>query len=100
MFRDQPVKMNETNLSVTLPNEAEIRLVGADRPDNLRGSFLNRVVLDEIAYIKPGTFEEVIFPMLGTTKPPGRALFTGTPNGMGSFKKYFDISPKNRLQID
>jgi len=98
MFRNQPVKMNETNLSVTLPNEAEVRLVGADRPDNLRGSFLNRVVLDEIAYIKPGTFEEVIFPMLGTSKPPGRALFTGTPNGMGPFKKYFDYGndPNNK----
>ena len=83
--------MNETSLTVTLPNEAEIRLVGADRPDSLRGSYLNKIVLDEIAYIKPGTFENVIFPMLGTTKPPGSALFTGTPNGMGPFKKYYDM---------
>lgn len=90
LFYGNNVKINETSLTITLPNQAEISLKGADRPDSLRGSYLNRVVMDEIGFVKAGVWEEIIFPMLGTTKPKGEALFTGTPAGFNHFKRLFD----------
>jgi len=78
LFRDK-AKINESELKVILPNEAEICIKGADNEDSLRGAGLNRVILDEYAYFKPHVWEEIVLPMLATTQ--GQAMFIGTPNG-------------------
>jgi phage terminase large subunit-like protein len=44
---------NESELRVDLVNGAMIRLYGADNPDALRGPYLDGVVLDEFADMKP-----------------------------------------------
>jgi phage terminase large subunit len=46
--------LNESELRVDLVNGSMIRLYGADNPDALRGSYLDGVVLDEFADMKPG----------------------------------------------
>lgn len=73
------VRWNESELSCTV-NGAEIAIKGAEDPSKLRGVSLNKVVLDEYSYMKPGVWEEVIYPTL-TTDPSSRAMFIGTPNG-------------------
>ena len=80
------VKFNHTELSVQLPNEAVITLKGADSPDSLRGIGLNRVVMDEFAFMKPEVWSEIVRPSLSDTG--GDALFIGTPDGHNHF---FDI---------
>jgi len=80
------VKFNHTELSVQLPNEAVITLKGADSPDSLRGIGLNRVVMDEFAFMKPEVWSEIIRPALSDTG--GDALFIGTPDGHNHF---FDV---------
>ena len=54
-----------------------IRLYGADNPDVLRGPYLDGVVLDEFADMKPEVWHEVIRPMLADRH--GWATFIGTP---------------------
>jgi len=78
IFRGR-AKINESELKVVLPNNAEISIKGADNEDSLRGAGLNKVVLDEYSYFKPHVWEEIVLPMLATTK--GDAMFIGTPDG-------------------
>jgi hypothetical protein len=77
------VSYNETELRADLPNDARIRLFGADNPDSLRGIYLDGVVLDEFPLMQGRTWSEVIRPLL--TDRQGWALFIGTPNGKNAF---------------
>lgn len=82
-------ELNESELRVDLPNGARIRLYGADNPDRLRGMYLDGVVLDEYADMRPSVWGEVIRPMLADRK--GWATFIGTPKGRNEFfEKYND----------
>lgn len=74
---------NESELRVTLPNGASIRLYGADNPDSLRGIYLDGVVMDEPADMKPSLWKEVIRPSLSDRL--GWATFIGTPKGENDF---------------
>ena len=76
------LKKNEVELEVTLLNNTEISLKGAENEDSLRGVGLDYVVLDEYASMKSNVWNEIIRPMLTDTK--GRALFIGTPQGKNS----------------
>ncbi len=79
---------NESELRVDLPNGARIRLYGADNPDRLRGLFLDGVVLDEYADMRPTVWGEVIRPLLADRK--GWATFIGTPKGKNAFWELWD----------
>jgi len=72
-------KLNESEMSVMFDNGAELAVKGADNEHNLRGVELTKCVMDEMAYIKPHVWEEIVYPMLATTQ--GSVLFIGTPNG-------------------
>ena len=74
IFRGK-ARINESELKVILPNDAEICIKGADNEDSLRGAGLNRVILDEYAYFKPHVWEEIVLPMLAISK--GDAMFIG-----------------------
>ena len=75
--------VNESELKVTLPNGASIRLYGAENGDRLRGLYLDGVVLDEFADFPPSLWSEVIRPALSDRK--GWATFIGTPKGKNAF---------------
>lgn len=83
------VKINESELDVTLPNKAVIRIYGADNPDALRGMYFDGVVMDEVAQMKPEVWDEIVLPALADRK--GWAVFIGTPKGINSF---YDIYTK------
>ena len=74
---------NEAELTITLKNNSRICLRGADNPDSLRGIGLDFLVLDECGDIEETTWSEVLRPTLSDTK--GRALFCGTPKGIGNW---------------
>jgi hypothetical protein len=76
-------KANESELSVTLAGNRVIRLYGADRPDNLRGQYLDYVVFDEVAQMRPQVWGEIVRPMLMDRN--GGAMFIGTPKGINLF---------------
>lgn len=70
---------SEAELHVRLPNGAQIRIHGGDNPDSLRGLYLDGVVLDEAAQLKPELWDSVLLPLLADRQ--GWALFLGTPAG-------------------
>lgn len=83
------VKVSEVNLSVELPARhagragARIFVAGADRPDNLRGLYLDGVILDEFGQTRRNFWNEVIRPALADRK--GWAWVIGTPAGKNQF---------------
>lgn len=74
---------HESELRVDFPTGAQIRLYGADRPDSLRGIYLDGVVLDEAADMHPRLFSEILRPALSDRQ--GWAVWIGTPKGENSF---------------
>ena len=74
---------NEAELKLRLKNGSVIHLKGADNPDSLRGVGLNFIVLDEFQDIDKRTWTEVLRPTL--SDKGGKAMFLGTPRGVGSF---------------
>lgn len=84
------VRVNESELSVTLPSPggaAVIRIFGADNPDSLRGAYYDGVVMDEVAQMKAEVWEETIQPALADRK--GFAVFIGTPKGINLFSRIY-----------
>ena len=81
---------HETELRVTLPNGAGIRLYGAENPDRLRGLYLDGVVLDEPAQQPERLWSEVLRPALSDRK--GWALWIGTPQGRNAFANLWERS--------
>jgi phage terminase large subunit len=73
------VETYESELRVDLVGGRRVRLYGADNPDRLRGIYLDGVVLDEYAVMKPRVWGEVIRPALSDRQ--GWATFIGTPAG-------------------
>ena len=86
------VKANQSELWVELINGARIRLFGADNPDALRGNFLDGVVLDEMADMKPSVWGEIIRPLLADRL--GWATFIGTPKGHNAFYDIYNEATK------
>lgn len=82
-------KINESELYVELPSYyedsrgARIYVIGADRPDGLRGTYWDGVIIDEYAQIKKELWGEVIRPALSDRY--GWAVFIGTPKGQNQF---------------
>jgi len=92
IFRDREAKINESELSITLNNNAKIELKGADKEDSLRGVSLHSCVLDEYAFMKPNVWGEIVQPMLSQTG--GQALFVGTPTGIQNH--FYDLYVKGQ----
>lgn len=74
---------NASELWVELLNGSRVRLFGADNPDALRGLYLDGVILDEYADMRPRVWGEIIRPLLADRQ--GWAVFIGTPKGHNSF---------------
>lgn len=92
-------KPNETECSITLQSGHIIRVVGLDCYDNLRGSGLFFVLIDEWADCPYEAWEEVLRPMLSTCKfkvngvqyVGGHSLRIGTPKGFNHcYDSYLD----------
>ena len=72
-------KVNESELSIELPNKSSLRLYGAENGERLRGLGFDGVVLDEYAQFPAWLWGEVILPTL--TDRGGWATFIGTAEG-------------------
>ena len=86
---------NESELRVDLVNGSMIRLYGADNPDALRGPYLDGVVLDEFADMKPEVWHEVVRPCCQTVgagqpssaRPRAKMNFTGSTRTHGKTRR-------------
>lgn len=92
--------VNVSELTVELFNGSRIRLFGGDNPDSLRGIYLDGVILDEPAQMKPRLWTEILLPLLADRK--GFAVFIGTPAGKNSFWKTLQsalLAPKDWFSL-
>jgi len=85
---DVRVTANASELWVELLNGARVSLFGADNPDALRGMYLDGVILDEVADMRPRVWGEIIRPLLSDRE--GWAVFIGTPKGPQLFLRYLE----------
>jgi hypothetical protein len=79
-------KISETKKRVAFPfvsDDAAIEFRSAENDSALRGEGLSFLVVDEMAYIKKGVWEEVLRPTLSDKK--GKAIFISSPKGRGEF---------------
>src|SRR6185437_8119150 len=88
--RDPSKDLRESDLSVRLYNGANVRLFGSDNPNALRGMYLDGVVLDEYADMRPALWGEVIRPTLSDRN--GWAVFIGTPRGRNEFCQLYETA--------
>jgi hypothetical protein len=86
-------KANQSELWVELINGARIRLFGADNADSLRGLYLDGIVLDEYADMRPRIWGEIIRPLLADRL--GWAVFIGTPKGHNAFWDIYNNAIKS-----
>jgi hypothetical protein len=80
-------RVNLQERKVELPAGGWMQVRSADDPDSLRGEGLNRVVMDECAFIAESAWTEAIRPALSDRK--GDALFISTPKGQNWFWRLF-----------
>ena len=80
------MEYHETELRADLPNGGRIQLLGCERPQTLKGLYMDGVVLDEVAQMPPKLWTEIIRPALSDRK--GFMIAIGTPAGHNSF---FDL---------
>ena len=95
-------KPNESECYIVLKSGHILRIVGLDAYDNLRGSGLFFVLVDEWADCPYEAWEEVLRPMLSTCKyiidgvtyVGGHALRIGTPKGFNHCYDTFSLGQK------
>jgi hypothetical protein len=90
--RAAAVEVSEGELTVRFLNGAAIRIFGADNPDAMRGLRLDGVVVDEVAWIKPEVWYEILQPALADRL--GWALFIGTPYGVNLFSELYHLAER------
>ncbi len=88
-------KVNESDLIVTMPNAAQVRIFGADNPDALRGLYFDGVVLDEVAQMAMEVWGEIVRPALADRG--GFAVFIGTPKGANLFQELY-LTALNKMR--
>jgi hypothetical protein len=87
------VEQRESDLMVTFPNGARIRLYGAETYDRLRGTYSDGIVCDEYGDFDPRAWPEVLRPSLADRN--GWAVFIGTPKGRNDFWRIHSSAETN-----
>ena len=91
------VQYHETELRCDLPNGGRIQLLGCERPDTLRGLYMDGCVLDEVAQMPPRLWTEIIRPSLVDRN--GWMIAIGTPAGHNAFYDLFDHAQHNETWL-
>lgn len=90
-FRKGPPR--ESDLKVTLPNDATIQIYGADNAEALRGLYFDGVICDEYGDWRPSIWGEIVLPTLMDRS--GWAVFVGTMKGKNHFWQTLERAKTN-----
>ena len=93
---------SESELQIRMPNGSTINLIGLDQPQRMEGSPWMGGIIDEIADVKEGAWQEHISPALDTFDPsnPGYrpwCWLIGVPDGLNH---YYDMAEHARTSGD
>lgn len=94
--------VSESELQIRLPNGSTISLIGLDQPQRMEGVLWIGGVIDEIADIKEGAWQENISPALDTYNPERPdyrpwCWLIGVPDGLNH---YFEMAEYARVAHD
>lgn len=97
-----PDKPSESDLIIRFPNGSTISLIGLDQPQRMEGVFWTGGIIDEIADVREGAWEENISPALDTfnpTRPDFKAWcwLIGVPDGLNH---YYELAEYARTAND
>lgn len=90
--KDWIAEVNKMDKAYKFINGSILYVVTADNPEHLRGSSLNRVILDECGFMKDGVWE-IVRPALADKK--GDAILVSTPKGYNWFYKMYKEALEN-----
>lgn len=82
---------DEVEGRIDLPGGGAITVKSADRPDTLRGSGLDGLVIDEAAVVKQDAWKQALRPALSDKR--GWAVFISTPKGFNWFYDLWNEAP-------
>jgi hypothetical protein len=78
---------NRMETTITFVNGSSIKFLSGDSPDSIRGFRFSYLVIDEVAFIKERTIDQVILP---TLNPNGKkCLMISTPKGKNHFYNWY-----------
>lgn len=78
---------NRMETTITFINGSSIKFLSGDSPDSIRGFRFKYLVIDEAAFIKERTIDQVILP---TLNPSGKkCLMISTPKGKNHFYTWY-----------
>lgn len=88
------------DIHIQFNNDSKIEFKSAASEDSLRGSSVTHLILDECAFIKQSTIEEVILPTMGVTGK--KILCISTPKGKNYFYELFmrGLSGEDKFKDD
>jgi hypothetical protein len=94
--------VSESELQIRLPNGATISLIGLDQPQRMEGVLWVGGVIDEIADVREGAWQENISPALDTFNPERPdyrpwCWLIGVPDGLNH---YFEMAEYARTSND
>ena len=97
------VKIREVELSVEIPKPhegragAKIFVAGADKPDNLRGTYFDGVILDEVGQMRRNFYDEIVRPAIADRE--GWAWRIGTPKGMNALYDFYQTDLNDQARF-
>ena len=86
----QSQKASSGDAEIVFTNGSKILFRSAHSENNLRGYAVNYMVVDEAAFVKRTTIEEIILPML--TVRGKKCLLMSTPKGKNWFFEYLQMA--------
>ena len=84
------ITISRSDMSVTLPGERRIYILGAQAGENLRGMSLHTLVVDERDSIDNEFFTSVMLPTLNNYPDIGTILYIGTLKGRALWDMYVE----------
>ncbi len=87
-------RRNNSELYLPFPNGSILYILGADKPDSLRGPNPLGVVLDEYGDMRKEIWSGIIQPIM-TANPKAWTWFMGTPKGRNDFFDKFQYAKTN-----
>jgi phage FluMu gp28-like protein len=82
-------QMREVDRLIEFPGGGIVQIRSADNPDSLRGESLDRLVMDEAAFMREEAWTEALRPTLSDRR--GRAVFISTPKGRNWFWRAWQL---------
>jgi hypothetical protein len=80
---------------IELPGGGSVRVVSGAEPDNVRGSGIGKLILDEAAYVESRLYKEVLLPMLADMD--GDTTMISTPRGYNWYYDEYMLGEGSRL---